>query len=170
MYEFDDEVSSPSHDERKVAYNNLATSYKTALTTIWDKANVASIETVISAIADPELKELRQMAQLLEPSEPQPQVIQEDRNVPDLDNILGTLTSKVPNQALKPEASALVGRIFNNLAEAHSYNVKAARELLNLVSLVSPEQLTIVLAAAVPPMIHLALPPGTTSPLMAPPP
>ena len=59
MDEFDDEVSSPSHDERKATYNNLATSYKTALMTIWDKANVASVETVISTVADPELKELR---------------------------------------------------------------------------------------------------------------
>ena len=150
MDEFDDEVSSPSHDERKAAYNNLATSYKTALMTIWDKANVANMETVISTVADPELKELRRMARLLEPSEPQPQVIQEERDVPDLDNILGALTSKIPNQTLKPEASALIGRLFSNLAEAHSYQRKAANDLSNIVSLVTLEQLTLIMAVAVP--------------------
>ena len=42
LADFDDEVSLPSSGEREAAYNNLATSYKTALMTIWDKASVAS--------------------------------------------------------------------------------------------------------------------------------
>ena len=110
------------------------------------------------------------MALLLQPCEPQPQVIPECREVPDLDNVLGALTSRLPSQTLQPEACALIRRIFNNLAEAHRYQTKAAKEISYLVSLVLPEQLTMILSEAVPPVIHLVLPPGTTSPLAAPPP
>ena len=81
------------------------------------------------------------MALLLQPCEPQPQVIPECREVPDLDNVLGALTSRLPSQTLQPEACALIRRIFNNLAEAHRYQTKAAKEISDLVSLVSPKQL-----------------------------
>ena len=104
LADFDDEVSSPSTQERQTAYNNLAITYKNALMTIWDKASVASVKTVLSTVSDKELHELRRIARLLEPRELQPQVIPEQREVPDLDNILGTLTSRLPSQTLQPEA------------------------------------------------------------------
>ena len=58
---------------------------------------------------------------------------------------------------------------FANLAEAHRYSAAAAKGLADVASLVSPEQLTVVLAAVVPPTLQLVLPPGQISPLLAPP-
>ena len=46
LTDFDDEVSSLSAEQRGLVYNNLAMAYKNALTTIWDKACVASVKTV----------------------------------------------------------------------------------------------------------------------------
>ncbi|MDA8043311.1 MAG: hypothetical protein MPJ22_12905, partial [Pirellulales bacterium] len=47
---------------------------------------------------------------------------------------------------------------------------KAAKGLAEIALTVSPEQMTLILAAAVPPTIQLALPTGSISPLSAPPP
>ena len=91
--------------------------------------------------------------------------------MPTLDNILGNLVNKIPEQKLPDkETCSLISDIFSNLAEAHRYYAATAKGLADVASLVSPEQLTVVLAAAVPPTLQLVLPPGQISPLLAPPP
>ena len=45
-----------------------------------------------------------------------------------------------------------------------------ARGITDIVGLITPEQLTLILAAAVPPTLKLVLPPGQISPLSTPPP
>ena len=102
---------------------------------------------------------------MLCPDKEQPKLVEEKRNVPTLDNILGNLVNKIPEQKLPDkETCSLISDVFSNLAEAHRYSAA------DVASLVSPEQLTVVLAAAVPPTLQLVLPPGQISPLLAPPP
>ena len=60
-------------------------------------------------------------------------------------------------------------RYFLNLAEAHKYYANAAKGLADIADHVLPEQLTLVLAAAVPLTLQLVLPPGQISQLVTPP-
>ena len=91
--------------------------------------------------------------------------------MPTSDDILGNLVNRIPEQKLPDkETCSLISDVFSNLAEAHRYYAAAAKGLADVANLVSPEQLTVVLAAAVPPTLQLVLPPGQVSPLLAPPP
>ena len=97
--------------------------------------------------------------------------MQEKCNVPTLDNILGSLVNRIPEQKLPDkEMCSLIADIFSDLAEAHKYYASMAKGLADVAGLVSPEQLTLVLAAAVPLTLQLVLPPGQISPLSTPPP
>ena len=72
--------------------------------------------------------------------------------MPTLDNILGNLVNKIPEQKLPDkETCSLISDVFSNLAEAHRYSAAAAKGLADVANLVSPEQFMVVLAAAVPP-------------------
>ena len=53
---------------------------------------------------------------------------------------------------------------------AHGFQAKAAQGIAELTSLITPEQMTLILAAAVPPTIQIVLPPSSASPLLTPPP
>ena len=111
------------------------------------------------------------MADILSPAEEQPKLVEEQRTVPTSDDILGSLVSRIPEQ--KPpnkQTCSLISDVFKNLAEAHQHYAAAAKNLAEVANLVSPEHLTIILAAAVQPNLQLVLPPGQVSPLLAPPP
>ena len=111
------------------------------------------------------------MTHLMSPQKFQPTMDKEPRTVPTLDNILGSLVSRIPEQKLPDkETCVLISTIFADLAEAHKHYANAARGLVDIAGLISPEQLTLVLAAAAPPTLQLVLPPGQISPLSAPPP
>ena len=58
---------------------------------------------------------------------------------------------------------------FSDLSTAHGFQAKAAQGIAELASLITPEQMTLILAAAVPPTIQIVLPPGSASPLLTPP-
>ena len=120
---------------------------------------------------DTELQELCRLSQILCPDKAKATLVEEKRNVPTLDNILGSLVNRIPEQKLPDkETCSLISDIFSNLAEAHRYYANTAKGLADIAGLVSPEQLTLVLATAVPPTLQLILPPGQISPLVAPPP
>ena len=111
------------------------------------------------------------MASLLQPDQPKPKVVTEERTVPALEHILGALTSRLPLQTLpSPEVCGLIANIFSDLSTAHGFQAKAAQGIAKLASLITPEQMTLILAAAHPPTIQIVLPPGSTSPLSTPPP
>ena len=111
------------------------------------------------------------MARLLKPNQPKPTVATEKCMVPALDNILGAMTSCLPQQNLpSTEFCGLISNIFSDLSTAHGFQAKAAQGIAELASLITPEQMTLILAAAIPPTIQLVLPCGTTSPLSTPPP
>ena len=97
--------------------------------------------------------------------------MQEKHNVPTLDTILGGLVNRIPEQKLPDkETCSLIVDIFSDLAEAHKYYASVAKGLADIAGLVSPKQLTLILAAAVPPTLQLVLPPGQISPLSTLPP
>ena len=167
---FDDEVTTLS-DVRETAYENFIVAYKTAFTNIWPKIDGADVGVILDSVKDTELRQLRRMANMLCPAEEQPKLVEEQRNVPTSDDILGSLVSHIPEQ--KPpnkQTCSLISDVFKNLAEAHQHYAAAAKNLAEVANLVSPEHLTIILAAAVQPNLQLVLPPGQVSPLLAPPP
>ena len=166
---FDDEVTTLS-DVRETAYENFIVAYKTAFTDIWPKIDGADIGVILESVKDTELRQLRRMADMLSPAEEQPKLVEEQRSVPTSDDILGNLVSRIPEQ--KPpnkQTCSLISDVFKDLAEAHQHYAAAAKNLAEVANLVSPEHLTIILAAAVQPNLQLVLPPGQVSPLFAPP-
>ena len=166
---FDDEIATLTN-VRETAYKTFVTAYKAAFTKIWPKIDGADITIILHSVKDTELRQLRRLSEMLCPDKEQPKLVEEQRNVPTLDNILGNLVNKIPEQKLPDkETCSLISDVFSNLAEAHRYYAAAAKGLADVANLVSPEQLTVVLAAAVPPTLQLVLPPGQVSPLLAPP-
>ena len=67
---FDDSISSILSEEREEAYKNLAMTYCEAFSLVWDKINSADIPTILDAVPDKELAELRRMRRLLNPNTP----------------------------------------------------------------------------------------------------
>ena len=167
---FDDKVTTLS-DVHETAYENFIVAYKTAFTDIWPKIDAVDIEVILDSVKDTELRQLRRMADMQSPAEEQPKLVEEQRSVPTSDDILGSLVSRIPEQ--KPpnkQTCSLISDVFKNLAEAHQHYAAAVKNLAEVANLVSPEHLTIILAAAVQPNLQLVLPPGQVSPLFAPPP
>ena len=171
MATFDDEITSISANQCEVTYENLAKSYREAFTLVWDKASNADVQPIINAIPDKQLLEFKKLKWLLHPGQAKPKVIQELRPVPALEQILGAMTSRLPEQDLPDkDVCKTIANIFSDLTTAHMSQAKAAKGLAQLATMVSPEQMTLILAAAVPPTIQLALPTGSISPLSTPPP
>ena len=166
---FDDEISSLG-EQRTTAYETFITAYQTAFIDIWPKIQTANVTTLLSSVTDTELRALKRLSEQLCP-DPKTTLIKEKRDVPTSDDILGGLISRIPEQKLPgKEACSLIGDIFSDLAEAHKFYARAAKGLADIADLVSPEQLTVILAAAVPPTLQLLMPPGQISPLSALPP
>ena len=133
--------------------------------------NNTSAKILLQSVKDAKLHELCRMTHLMSPEKPQPTLVKETRTVPTLDNILGSLVNRIPEQKLPDkETCALISTIFADLAKAHKHYANAARGIADIAGLITLEQLTLVLAAAVPPTLKLVLLPGQISPLSAPPP
>ena len=165
---FDDQVSSID-DCRETVYKTFAKAYREAFANIWPKINNASVKILLQSIKDGELDELCCMSHLMSLDKSQPTLVKENCTVPMLDNILGSLVNRIPEQKLPDkETCSLISTIFSDLAEAHKHYAKAARGIADIAGLISPEQLTLVLAAAVLLTLQLVLPPGQISPLSAP--
>ena len=167
---FDDQISSL--DEcRATAYETFTISYKDAFADIWPKINSADVKILLQSVKDTDLEELHHMSQIMRPDKSKPTLVKEKCTVPTLDNILGSLVNRIPEQKLPDkETCSLISTIFSDLAEAHKHYANAARGIADIAGLISPEQLTLILAAAVPLTLQLVLPPGQISPLSTPPP
>ena len=171
MATFDDEVTSLSMNQHEATYENLAHSYREAFAIVWDKAKNADMQHILDAIADKQLLEFKKLKRLLNPEQPPPKVIKEPRPVPALEQILGAMTSRLPKQDLPDNnVCRTISNVFSDLAAAHMAQAKAAKGLAEIALTVSPEQMTLILAATVAPTIQLTLPTGSISPLSAPPP
>ena len=160
---FDDQISSLDKG-CTTAYESFVMVYKEAFAEIWPKIEGADVTILLQSVKDTELQELRCLSQILCPNKARPTLMQEKCNVPTLDNILGGLVNRIPEQKLPDkETCSLIADIFSDLAEAHKYYASVAKGLADIAGLVSPEQLTLILAAAVPPTLQLVLPPGQIS-------
>ena len=167
---FDDQISSLDKG-CTTAYETFVTAYKEAFAEIWPKIEGADVTILLQSVKDTELQELQRLSQILCPDKARPTSMQEKRNVSTLDNILGGLVNRIPEQKLPDkETCSLIADIFSDLAEAHKYYASAAKGLADITGLVSPKQLTLILAAAVPPTLQLVLLPGQISPLSTLPP
>ena len=79
------------------------------------------------------------------------------------------MTGRLPQQKLpSAEVCGLIADVFSDLTKAHAAQAQAAKGLAELATTVTPEQMTLILAAVVPPTLQLSLPIGTISPLSAP--
>ena len=167
---FDDEISSLG-DCRATAYETFILSYRSAFAEIWPKIKAADVKIVLQSVKDKELDELRRMSQIMSSDSSKPALIKENGAVPTFDNILGSMVNRIPDHKLPDkETCSLISTIFSDLVEAHKHYSSAAHGIADIATLISPEQLTLVLAAAVPPTLQLVLPPGVISPLSTPPP
>ena len=156
---------------RATVYKTFTISYRDAFADIWPKINSANVKIMLQSIKDTELDKLRRMSQIMSPDKSKPTLVKENRTVPTLDNILGSLVNRIPEQKLPDkETCSFISTIFSDLAEAHKHYANAARGIADIAGLISPEQLTLVLAAAIPPTLQLVLLPGQISPLSTPPP
>ena len=116
---FDDQISSLD-EGRATAYETFITAYKDAFANIWSKINGADVTILLQSVKDTELQELRRLSQILCPDKTKPTLVQEKHNVPTLDNILGSLVNRIPEQKLPDkETCLLISTIFSDLAEAH---------------------------------------------------
>ena len=73
---FKDQIGS-SRDIRLKAYKTLIRSYRTALTVVWDSAQLADITLILETVRDKEMSELAVMAQKLELPTPSIRVMKE---------------------------------------------------------------------------------------------
>ena len=97
--------------------------------------------------------------------------MEEQRAVPMPDDVFGLLVNRLPHDPLQDkETCNLVSAVFRSLAEAHKQFHEASKGLADIATIVSPQQLTLILAAAVQPTLQLIVPPGMVSPLSPPPP
>ena len=167
---FDDQISSLGK-EHSTVYKTFITGYKEAFTEICPKIQTADITVVLSSVKDTGIEQLRHLRKQLCPDKAKPTLLKEKHDVPTSDKILGSLISRIPEQKLPgKEACSLIADIFSDLAEAHKFYARATKGLADIAGLVSPEQLTLILATTVPPTLQLVLPPGQISPLSTPPP
>ena len=167
---FDDEISSLG-DCRSTAYETFIISYRRAFAKLWPKITTADVKTVLQSVEDKELDKLSHMSQIMSSGSSKPALIKENRAVPTMDNILGSMVNRLLDQKLPDkETCSLISMIFSDLAEAHRHYSSAACGIADIATLITPEQLTLVLAAAAPPTLQLVLPPGVVSPLSTPPP
>ena len=159
---FNDQISSlgEEHATRNV-YETFITAYKEAFAEIWPKIQAADVTVLLNSVKDTKLQELQRLSQQLCSDKAKPTLLQEKRNVPTSDKILGSLINSIPEQKLPGnEACSLIADIFLDLAEAHQFYASVAKELAYIAGLVSPEQLTLIFAMAVPLTLQLVLPPG----------
>ena len=89
---FNDQISSID-DCHATAYKTFTKAYRDAFADIWPKINSASVKNMIQSIKDAELDELHRMSHIMSPDKPKPTLIKENRTVPMLDNILGSLVN-----------------------------------------------------------------------------
>ena len=123
---FDDEISSEGGC-RAMAYENFISSYKTAFAHIWPKIETADVKIVLQSVKDKELNELHRMTEMMSSDSSKPALIKENRPVPTLENILGSMVNRLPDQkSPDKDTCKLISMIFSDLAEAHKHYANAA--------------------------------------------
>ena len=170
MDKFEEHVHFPDAEVRENVYRVLLEAYCTALTPIWNLAQFADIEMVLKTVADKQMTELTIMSKKLAPPLNTSQVSKEARKVPDLEMLTKELTDKHPSESLPSmEICAQIADIISKLAATHKAYREAADGLTELSTVLTPLHYTMMLTAAVMPMIQVVIPRNLVSPVAAPP-
>ena len=165
---FEDHIGSLDETLWTNAYETLLTSYKEALTPIWNLARFADVEMILKTIADKEMTSLTDMARRLQPPPVTAKVSKEKRKVPDLETISSTFKDRCPSQNIPDnEVCTQIANVFFKLAVAHKAYGEAAGGIAELASRVTPEQYTVLLAASAMPTIQVVILGQMVGPLTA---
>ena len=127
---FEDHIGSLDETLWTNAYETLLTSYKEALTPIWNLARFADVEMILKTIADKEMTSPTDMARRLQPPPVTVKVSKEKRKVPDLETISSTFKDRCPTQNIPDnEVCNQIADVFFKLAVAHkAYGEAAERD------------------------------------------
>ena len=167
---FEDHIGSLDETLWTNAYETLLTSYKEALTPIWNLARFMDVKMILKTIADKEMMSLTDMARRLQPPPVTVKVSKEKCKVPDLETISSTFKDRCPSQNIPDnEVCKQIADVFFKLAVAHKVYGEAAEGIAELASHVTPEQYTVLLAASAMPTIQVVVPSQIVGPLTAPP-
>ena len=168
---FEEEISSLSETTRECAYKNFITSYRTAMTPIWNLSRFTNVNTVLDTIADKEFSELKVMKTKLREKPPQGTVVKESIKIPTLEDFTKTMKKKLPKRDLPDSTTcSKIGDIFLKLASTSKAYSKAASAIAELAGKIEPDQMTMLLCAATLPAIQIVIPGQLLSPLATPPP
>ena len=167
---FEDHIGSLDEDLRTNAYKTLFTSYKDALTPIWNLARFADVEMILKTINDKELTSLTDMARKLQPPPPTAKVSKEKQKIPDLEAISAMFKERCPSQNIPDnEVCTQIADVLFKLAVAHKAYGEAAEGIAELASHIMPEQYTVLLVASAMPTIQVVVPGQMVGPLTTPP-
>ena len=168
---FEEEISSLSENTRECTYKNFITSYRDAMTPIWNLSRFTNVNTVLDTIADKEFSELKVMKTKLREKPPQGTVVKEGIKIPTLEDFTKTMKKKLPKRDLPDsETCSKIGDVFSKLASASKAYSKAASGITELAGEIEPDQMTMLLCAATLPAIQIVIPGQLLSPLATPPP
>ena len=163
---FEDHIGSLDETLQTNAYETLLTSYKEALTPIWNLAKFADVEMILKTIADKEMMSLKDIARRLQPQPVTAKVSKEKCKVPDLETISSTFKDRCPSQNVPDnEVCKQIADVFFKLAVAHKVYGEAVEGIAELASGVTPEQYTVLLAASAMPTIQVVVPGQMVGPL-----
>ena len=168
---FEEEISSLSETTRECAYKNFITSYRAAMTPIWNLSRFSNINTVLDTIANKEFSELKVMKTKLREKPPQGTVVKEGIKIPTLEDFTKTMKKKLPKRDLPDsETCSKIGDIFSKLASASKAYSEATSGIAELAGEIELDQMTMLLCAATLPAIQIVIPGQLLSPLATPPP
>ena len=168
---FEEEISSFSETTRECAYKNFITSYRAAMTPIWNLSRFTNINTVLDTIADKEFSELKVMKTKLREKPPQGTVVKESIKIPTLEDFTETMKKKLPKRDLPDsETCSKIGDIFLKLASTSKAYSEATSGITELAGEIETDQMTMLLCAATLPAIQIVIPGQLLSPLATPPP
>ena len=156
---FKEHMHFPDAEVQENAYRTLLEAYCIALVPNWNLTWFADIEMVLKTIADKQMAELTMMNKKLAPPPNTSQVSKEARKVPDVETLTKALKDKHPPESLpNMEIYAQIGDVFSKLAAAHKAYREAADSLTELSTELTPPHYTMMLTAAVMPMIQVVIP------------
>ena len=168
---FEEEISSLSENTRECAYKNFITSYRDAMTPIWNLSRFANVNTVLDTIADKEFSELKVMKTKLREKPPRGTVIKKGIKIPTLEDFTETMKKKLPKRDLPDsQTCSKIGDVFLKLASASKAYSEAASGITELAGEIELDQMTMLLCAATLPAIQTVIPGQLLSPLATPPP
>ena len=168
---FEDKISSLAEEVHEKVYRNYVKAYKEALVPILNLAHFADIRTVLEAVTDKNMSKITTMVECLKPTSPHLKAISDKATIPGLKTVTTVMLQKFPGKKLpEPSTCEKIGNVFSLLSTANTAYSEAAHGLVELATLLTPQQYTLLLTVTITPSIKLIVPGQMISPLSTPPP